>query len=440
MRRHAPPSELARLAEPLGRLADAAWRRMHWWVSVMACLYAVSGITIIRPDQVAVVLRWGRLLGATPATRIHGPGLLFAMPPPIDRVVRVSTRRVRQIDIETLAQGADYTGTLDPLTVGYALSGDQNIVHASVEARYRVSDPVAWAFYGPRSDVILRTEVTAAMVASIGEMRIDDILSDGRKTLTANAQAYAQAGLDAAHAGLQLVNLELTRLSPPAAVAPAFDAVQSAYIDAETARRNAQAYAQELIPRAQARADARVKAARAAAATALARARAGANAFVALDHVYRNNPRVVRERLYRTAVEKAFARGAPVRWVPPQGRGRLRLVIAPAPAGAAPSPEEGSSGTRGGAAGSGANANLPGTRGADAGTVPPEPAFPSSGRANAGTLPLPPTPSFPRNAGTLPSDSGPASSSRAQRPGAQAYPGASATGVPGEIPPPPEDN
>ena len=83
MRRLAPPSEIGQLAAPLARLLDGAWQRMHWWIATMTVLYALSGITVVKPDEVAVVLRWGRLVGETPALQEHGPGLLFTFPRPV---------------------------------------------------------------------------------------------------------------------------------------------------------------------------------------------------------------------------------------------------------------------------------------------------------------------------------------------------------------------
>jgi membrane protease subunit HflK len=316
-------SELRRLVGPLARPLDAGWRRMHWWVAAMALLYAVSGITVIQPDEVAVVQRWGRLVGETPATQEHGPGLLFALPRPIDNVVRVKTQHVWQLSIQTLGnptRGYEFNPAgevLDPLTVGYALSGDQNIVHLSMVGRYRVRDPADWAFYGPASEDILRVEVAAAMVRSLGEMGIDHVLSDGRKDLIATATRRAQEGLDAAHSGLALVSLELTDLRPPGALAADFDAVQSAYIEMETKKKNAEAYAQDIVPRAHAEADTSVQVARADAAEAMARARGDADAFRALEREVRANPVVVHERLYRDAVETAIGAARKVRWVPP---------------------------------------------------------------------------------------------------------------------------
>ena len=345
MRRKGPPSEIARLAAPIAGLLDAAWQRMHWWVALMALLYALSGITIVKPDEVAVVLRWGRLVGGTPALQQHGPGLLFAFPKPIDEVVRVQVKHVREVSVSTLAPGSsdiDRTSvgfeTLDPIKQGYALTGDQNIVQANVLAHYRISDPVEWAFYGAKAEDVLRVEVTAAMIRSLGEMGVDRVLSDGRKDLIALATRRAQTGLDASHSGLELSSLELTHLAPPSALAGDFDAVQSAFIESQTVQNQAQAFAQSAIPKAQAEADAAIQSAHAEADSELATARGDANAFRALEREYRSNPAVIRERLYRDAIEKAIGSAA-VKWVPPPVGGNyhgFRLSISPPLAGQRP--------------------------------------------------------------------------------------------------------
>jgi modulator of FtsH protease HflK len=341
MRRLGPPSEIRRLAEPLGRLFDWTWQHMHWWIAVMAVLYSVSGVTVIKQDEVAVILRWGRLVGTTPALQQHGPGLLFAFPHPIDQVVRVQTKHVWEVPVNTLAPGTgsikpaeESDNTLDPLTEGYALTGDQNIVQANMVARYRVRDPGEWAFYGPKAEDILRVEVTSAMVRSLGEMAVDRVLSDGRVRLLATVTRRTQAGLDAAHSGLELSSLELVHLAPPQALAADFDAVQSAFIQAQTQQSEAKAYAESETPKAKADANEMVQAAQASADSALAKAKGEAAAFGALDAEYRANPGVVRERLYRDAVDKAISTAGMVRWIPPSEGGnyhgfRITLPLAP---------------------------------------------------------------------------------------------------------------
>jgi membrane protease subunit HflK len=137
-----PPSEIGRLAAPIARVIDQAWQRMPWWVATMGVLYALSGITVVKPDEVAVILRWGRLVGDSPGLQAHGPGLLFAFPRPVDQVVRVQVKRVFEVPVTTLAAtGEDSSNgyyTIDPLKEGYALTGDQNIVHVEMVARYRI--------------------------------------------------------------------------------------------------------------------------------------------------------------------------------------------------------------------------------------------------------------------------------------------------------------
>jgi modulator of FtsH protease HflK len=345
VRKLGAPSEIRRLAAPIAGLFDWAWQHMHWWIAAMALLYALSGITVVKPDEVAVILRWGRLVGETPALQQHGPGLLFSFPRPIDQVVRVQTKHVWEISVDALAannateeedeeSGNANPDTLDPLTQGYALTGDQNIVQADVVAHYRVRDPAEWAFYGPKSAEVLKVEVTSAMVRSLGEMGVDRVLSDGRKDLIATVARRAQSGLDAAHAGLELSSLELTHLGPPLALASDFDAVQSAFIEAQTEQSEAQAFAQNAIPHARAEADASLQSARGDADSDLASAKGSAEAFLALDKEYRANPAVVRERLYRDGVEKALMK-ARLRWVPPPAGGNyhgFRITLAPLPA------------------------------------------------------------------------------------------------------------
>jgi membrane protease subunit HflK len=328
MRRVSVPSEIGRLAAPVARVIDAAWQRMHWWVAAMMLLYAVSGTTIVKPDEVAVVLRWGRLVGETPAQEEHGPGLLFSFPRPMDRVIRVPVKRVWEVPVSTLAPAFTDDDepmsfdTLNPVAQGYALTGDRNVVHVEMVARYRVRDAAEWAFYGPKAEDVLRVEVTAAVVRSIGEMGVDRVLADGRKDLTATAARRAQTGLDAARSGLELSSLELTRLMPPSALAAQFNAVQSAFIGAETQRKEAQAFAGTAVPQARAEVDTALQTARGAAEASRATAQGDAAAFLALSHEYRANPSVVRERLYRDAVERAIYNAGNVRWIPPPVGGK----------------------------------------------------------------------------------------------------------------------
>ena len=166
-------------------------------------------------------------------------------------------------------------------------------------------------------------------------MGVDQVLSDGRKNLIETATRRAQAGLDVSHSGLELSSLELTRLAPPLALVPEFDAVQSAFIGAQTQENDAQAFAQSAIPQARAEAAAGIHSATGDADSVLANAKGETDAFLALHREYRLNPIVVRERLYRDAVEQAISSAGEVRWIQPPIGGRyfgFRLTLSPSTA------------------------------------------------------------------------------------------------------------
>jgi membrane protease subunit HflK len=249
----------------------------------------------------------------------------------MDQVFRVQVKHIREVPVLTLAPSSDVLerdqgsdNTLDPLTEGYALSGDQNIVQANMVAHYRIRDPAEWAFYGAPSEDIVRVEVTAAMVRSLGEMGVDRVLSDGREQLIATVSRRVQEGLDDAHSGLELSSLELTNLAPPAALASDFNEVQSSFIQAQTQQNEANAFAKSAIPQAQAEADQTVQAAHGDADSAQATADGDAKAFRALAAEYHQDPDVIRERLYREAVERAIDAAGSVRWIPPPSGGSYR--------------------------------------------------------------------------------------------------------------------
>jgi len=88
--------------QPLVALLAGILGRLHLWVVVMILLYLGSGITIVGPDEVALVERFGRIAGRGTAAATHGPGMLFALPRPFDQVLRVNVKRVYEAEVATL--------------------------------------------------------------------------------------------------------------------------------------------------------------------------------------------------------------------------------------------------------------------------------------------------------------------------------------------------
>jgi membrane protease subunit HflK len=318
------PSEAGRLAAPVIAGLDWIHGRLHWWLGLLLIAYLGSGVRIVGPDEVALVLRFGALAGATPAEQVHGPGLLIALPKPMDEVLRVPVARVFELEMRALHWDRGEGGyrspsrpSIDPETEGYLLTGDNNLLHAVVVARYQISDPVAWSLYQPDHERLLRNTVISALVRTAGEMPVDAVLAEGRKQLLDTTQLRAQARLDAVGSGIQVVAVELTDLSPPTQVREEFSAVQSAFIQSETQLKAAKEYRERTLPAARAERDAMVRRAEGEANALLAQARGEAAAFEGLVAEARGNRDVVTERLYRERIESTLDDAAKVRFIPP---------------------------------------------------------------------------------------------------------------------------
>jgi membrane protease subunit HflK len=192
--------------------------------------------------------------------------------------------------------------------------------------KYQIADPITWALHIVMPEAVIRDAVVAALTRTLGEMPIDAVLVDGRKQLAAQAVARADGSW------VRLVALEFTALKPPPQVAADFDAVQSAFVERKTRVDEARSYREQALPQAAGDAQNRVRQAEADEAARLALARGAAAQFVAIREEYRRSPAVVRQRLYREAMERALAAVGGRILVPPgSDTGRILIPIDNAP-------------------------------------------------------------------------------------------------------------
>ncbi|MEO1366002.1 MAG: protease modulator HflK [Acidobacteriota bacterium] len=322
-------SEVGRMARPAIEVLGAVIRNAHWPLALLFVAYLFSGVTAVKPDEVALVLRFGSLVGSSPGEQIHGAGLLWALPRPLDEVIRVPIGKVHEVEIDDLwpssarvreASEPGRAQAIDPEREGYCLTGDRNIVQLYLLARYRVLDPVAYALLQEDPHALLRSVVQAEVVRATGRESIDAVLSEERKVLGNTVRAGAQARLDAARAGLELIAVEIADFAPPAAVIPSFVEVNTAYIEGYQTYVEAQRYRETVLPKAESDRDQMLADARIYATDLVADARGDARAFEAVAAEYRKNPEVVAERLYIEGVERVFQKAGKRRIVqPPAG-------------------------------------------------------------------------------------------------------------------------
>lgn len=337
---HSVLSEVSLAMAPVLAIARSAGKRILLLKVGLISIYAVSGFTIVEANQVGVVMRFGEVTRLNGHPIIHSPGILFAMPKPFDRVHKIEVDRIETIVLNELApsnllqpasgqndqlnEGAIATmvfdepsATLDPETQGYVLTGDRNILHLHITARYRISEPVRFTFYVSNPEETLRSALLESTIKAAGSAHLDDLLGTGRDRFASAVSEDAQSRLDRIGVGIEIVSMEFENLSPPEQVIASFDAVQSAYIEAQTQKQNAKAYAAETLPAAQAQSKQITDSAKASATAQVSTARSTHNSFMALLPSYSQHPNIVRDRIHRDMIEDVFGEVGRISFVPP---------------------------------------------------------------------------------------------------------------------------
>lgn len=306
-------------------------RMIGWLAFGLFVLFWCSGITTIGPGEVALVLRCGRLTGTSPADQVRQPGLLFALPYPIDEVIRVPVKQEREINLTALKNIPITGATRGRSLPGYALSGNQNIVEADLTLKFRISDPVAFTFSNQSPERILRDTVVGTTAEVIAQWQVDDALRLQRET-DAGPQKLARVVLDQAQQlcdqmklGVELTALEFREIQPPANVADAFQAVQSERIAIETKKREAEGYAARVVPAAEAESNSLIQMATRKATDLRTRAEEEVALFNRVYDEYTRNPGLVWNRLHLETIEGLMRDGSQFRFVDPG----TRMVLTP---------------------------------------------------------------------------------------------------------------
>lgn len=298
-----------------GVFADILTSVTKWFLIVVAvvivCL-CLSGIRIVKSGEVAVVLRFGRLVGETYEEQIHEPGLLLAFPYIIDEVVTVPTESV----LETLVTTHYTSGRMTTLrNNGYVITGDQNIVIISAAVKYVISDPVEYALYVNQLDSMINGFVSNSMIEEAAYREADNLLTTEKDVFGDKIVEKSQAKLDMVGAGVTIKSIELTTVSMPEEVREIYNQVNAANVQASTALEQARLYHENLIPSAQAQSNTLITDANARYSSNVAAATQDLAEFWGLIDEYELNPKVVTTRVYSAKMSEAIAKIGKVRVV-----------------------------------------------------------------------------------------------------------------------------
>lgn len=287
-------------------------------VAVIVCI-AISGFRIVKSGEVALVLRFGQIVGDTPEEQIHQPGLLLCFPYFIDEVVTVPVGSVIQQTVSTHYTEGNIT---DRKTCGYVITGDQNIALISASVKYVISDPVDYALYANNVSAVIDSCVSNAMLEQAAITPVDDVLTSGKEAYGAAVIKEAQRKLDAAEMGITLQSLELTNVSMPQEVRDVYENVNAATVEASTLLEGAQQYYNTVIPYAQSVANSVLSTANSNYSSALSSATSDLAEFWGILEEYTAAPASVKTRIYNEKMAQALSKIGQVRMVD-DGNGKI---------------------------------------------------------------------------------------------------------------------
>ena len=259
----------------------------------------------VNPDEQGIVLRFGKF------ERWEGPGLHMRLSYPIEEVRLPKVTQQRTIEVGSGSRG---TGGPDS---GLMLTGDGSVVDVRFVVFWRISpenDPVTkqtgveqYLFNIAQPETTVREVAESAMREVVGQSSLQPLLTGGRQKAQQDAQVLMQNILNSYRAGIKIDQVQLREVDPPAPVIAAFRDVAAAGQDKERFVKEAQTYADQIIPRAKGEADRIVAGAEGFKDQTVAEATGQASRFLKVYDEYKKAPDVTRQRLFLEMQERVLS-------------------------------------------------------------------------------------------------------------------------------------
>jgi membrane protease subunit HflK len=298
------------LEEMLKRGQDKVKQVMHgggipgpllFLVAVLACgVIAWQAFTFrVNPDELGIVMRFGKYVDQYP------PGLHFRWPYPIDEVRLPKVTRQNIIEVGRVA-GVRSGGLRDSRDESLMLTGDENIVDINFVVYWRIKNAEKYLFNIQNPDTTVKEVAESAMREVVGQSNIQPILTQERQKTEEAVQALMQKTLDSYGAGIQVDQVQLQKVDPPAEVIDAFRDVQAARADKERLQNEAYGYFNKVVPEARGEAERTLQAAEGYKQQVVNDATGQTSRFTQVYDQYKNAPEVTRQRMFLETMERVF--------------------------------------------------------------------------------------------------------------------------------------
>ncbi|MFW9594394.1 MAG: FtsH protease activity modulator HflK [Macromonas sp.] len=263
-----------------------------------ALVWLGSGFFIVQEGQQAVITQFGKYHSTV------GAGFNWRMPYPVQRHESVFVTQIRSVDV-----GRDSIVTATGLRESAMLTEDENIVEIKFAVQYRLNDARAYLFSSRDPDASVLKAAETAVREVVGKMKMDAALAEERDQIGPRVRALMQTILDRYQVGIEVVGINLQQggVRPPEQVQAAFDDVLKAGQERERAKNEAEAYANEVVPRAKGTASRLMEEAEGYKARITAQAEGDAERFRLIQAEHAKAPQVTRDRLYLETMQHVYS-------------------------------------------------------------------------------------------------------------------------------------
>ncbi|MEZ2584305.1 FtsH protease activity modulator HflK [Kluyvera intermedia] len=251
--------------------------------AAVVVIWAASGFYTIKEAERGVVTRFGQF------SHLVEPGLNWK-PTFIDEVTPVNVEAVRELAAS-----------------GVMLTSDENVVRVEMNVQYRITDPRRYLFSVTSADDSLRQATDSALRGVIGKYTMDRILTEGRTVIRSDTQRELEETIRPYNMGITLLDVNFQAARPPEEVKAAFDDAIAARENEQQYIREAEAYTNEVQPRANGQAQRILEEARAYKTQTVLEAQGEVARFAKLLPEYKAAPQITRERLYIETMEKVLS-------------------------------------------------------------------------------------------------------------------------------------
>ncbi|MCW5696826.1 MAG: FtsH protease activity modulator HflK [Bauldia sp.] len=263
-------------------------------IAIIVVVIAVLGYNFftfrVEANEVGIVLRFGEV------NRTATPGLNFRLPYPVESVYTPPVTTVNRVTIGQTDAGA--AEGRDIAEESLMLTGDENIIDVDFSVFWVISNAQQYLFNLQNPESTVKAVAESAMRQIVGASDLQDLLTGARQVTELAVQELIQQTLNGYEAGIQITQVQLLKVDPPAQVIDAFRDVQAAEADSERVQNEAMRYANTVVPQARGQAAIIVQRAQAAYNETIARAVGDGRAFFEVYAAYREDPDVIRERIY----------------------------------------------------------------------------------------------------------------------------------------------